>query len=86
MKLLPLLKFVYRGLLTGLPILTYNPITKFRYNYRYKLNYTDEICDNIRCKCIYLNANDEYKNYYKRLPLYKREDNKCKLCIECIEL
>lgn len=32
MKLLPLLKFVYRGLLTGLPILTYNPITKLNFH------------------------------------------------------
>ena len=32
MKLLPLLKFVYRGLLTGLPILTYNPISKLNFH------------------------------------------------------
>tara|TARA_B100001093_G_C26838269_1_gene1019360 strand:- start:675 stop:1436 length:762 start_codon:yes stop_codon:yes gene_type:complete len=32
MKLIPLLKFVYRGLLTGLPILTYNPITKLNFH------------------------------------------------------
>lgn len=28
MKLYPLLKFVYNGLLTGMPLLTYNPFTK----------------------------------------------------------
>ena len=32
MKILPLLKFVYRGMLTGLPMLTYNPITKLNFH------------------------------------------------------
>lgn len=38
MKLLPLLKFVYRGLLTGLPILTYNPITKLNFQSPFDVN------------------------------------------------
>ena len=29
---LDILKFVYRGLLTGMPLLTYNPITKNTFN------------------------------------------------------
>lgn len=32
MRILPILKFVYRGLLTGLPSLTYNPFTKLNFH------------------------------------------------------
>tara|TARA_B100001094_G_scaffold277075_1_gene285689 strand:+ start:423 stop:824 length:402 start_codon:yes stop_codon:yes gene_type:complete len=63
----------------------YNPSTKTKYNMKYNLNYSNDICDNIQCKCIYLNANDKLKDYYQKLPTYKRQDDNCKLCIICID-
>ena len=65
--------------------LNFNPLSKFKYNMKYNLNYSNDICDNILCKCIYLNASNEFKNYYQKLPTYKRQDNNCKLCIICID-
>jgi hypothetical protein len=65
--------------------INFNSSSKFKYNIKYNLIYSNDICDNIQCKCIYLNANNEFKNYYQKLPTYQRKDNNCKLCIICID-
>ena len=64
MKILPVLKFVYRGLLTGLPILTYNPITK--------LNFQSPF--NVRPFSTYINYQLD-SNQYKYINEYLNNKN-----------
>lgn len=86
MKLLPLLKFVYRGLLTGLPILTYNPITKLNFQcpfdvmpnstyINYKLNsdqieYLSNYLDNPRMKLDQVLIDNKKKDFYLSINIY----------------
>ena len=63
----------------------YNLVSKKNNNKKYHLKYSKDICDNINCQCIYMNSNQTMKNYYEKLPIYKREDDLCKLCIVCID-
>ena len=85
MKLLPLLKFVYRGLLTGLPILTYNPITKLNFQcpfdvmpnstyINYKLNpeqieYLSDYLNNPRMSFNKVSL-DKKKDFYLSVNIY----------------
>lgn len=64
MKILPVLKFVYRGLLTGLPMLTYNPITK--------LNFQSPF--NVRPLSTYINYQLD-SNQYNYLNQYLKNKN-----------
>ena len=63
----------------------YNFVSKKNNNKKYHLKDSKEICDTIRCQCIYMNSNQTMKQYYEKLPIYKREDDLCKLCIICID-
>lgn len=86
MKILPLLKFVYRGLLTGLPILTYNPITKLNFHspfdvkpmstyINYKLNseqfdYINNFMNNSRLELSKVSIDSNKKDYYLSINIY----------------
>ena len=86
MKILPLLKFVYRGLLTGLPILTYNPISKLNFHspfdvkpmstyINYKLNskqfdYINNFMNNSRLELNKVSIDSNKKDYYLSFNIY----------------
>lgn len=86
MKLLPLLKFVYRGLLTGLPILTYNPISKLNFHspfdvkpfstyINYKLdvnqfNYINEYLNNSKMLLDKVSLDNVKDDYYLSINIY----------------
>ena len=83
MKIYPLLKFVYNGLLTGMPLLTYNPFTRNNFmcefnvkpystylNYKLDDNQANELTNLIKLK------NDEgpYDFKLKKVSILKDEE------------
>ena len=54
-------------------------------NKKYKLHDCRDICDNIRCQSFYMKSDNHMKRYYEKLPIYKRYDGHCNLCIVCID-